>query len=591
MWKYLSIILSIIILTVVIGVTIFWAQAFYRSVNNYQSPLSKVNLPTQELVLPQTARVVVVLISGLGYNTSQTLDWPVFRQLAQTGANALVYSSPPSYSQTAAVTLVTGAPPELNGAPVTDNPVEALSVTDIDTIFARARVSHQRTVLLGPAEWRRLIPRNHLDETVFINASGQEADQAIVEAALPILKSNNFDLIFINLTQLDFAAKHQGGPESNAYLQAASRADNLLGQINQATDTRHSVLMILSDHGYTSSGGYGGAEPEVTQQPLVIVGDSIIPGTYSDIRHTDIAPTITTLLGTAPPAAARGRILFEMFRLNEQAQTTAQLALAQQRVALAYAYVTRILGPEATLPVTLLTDLALAQTTFTQNNVSGALQLALLNQENADIQMDAIKYNRIQSEQWPRLALTLFLVILWGIILWRRRGPHAGLIIVATVVTIGLYHILYQLQGYTYSISDLNNFVDLPFDVARRTAVSMLAGGGLLLVLLMLVSEDDWVILLGTGYGFGVLVTLIYALPLFWAFWQNGLTVSWYLPAVNTVFWQVTSLFEVMIAAILGLLLPWPIMVLNLLVNWVKRYLDKERPGRPEPDVLPGLRL
>ena len=130
----------------------------------------------------------------------------------------------------------------------------------------------------------------------------------------------------------------------------------------------------------------------------------------------------------------------------------------------------------------------------------------------------------------------------------------------------------------------------MPFDIARRTAVSLLAGGGLVLIMLMLAREEDWLTLLSTGYGFGLLVTFIFTLPLFWAYWQNGLTVTWYLPAILPAFWQITALLETMIAAILGILLPWPIMTLNLFVNLTRRRLDESR-ARAKSDALPGLHL
>jgi hypothetical protein len=81
-----------------------------------------------------------------------------------------------------------------------------------------------------------------------------------------------------------------------------------------------------------------------------------------------------------------------------------------------------------------------------------------------------------------------------------------------------------------------------------------------------------------------------FALPLFWAFWQNGLTAAWRLPVILPAFWQITGLLEVMIAAILALLLPWPIMILNLFVNLMRRRLDESR-ARAKSDALPGLHL
>ena len=158
------------------------------------------------------ANVVVVLVSGLGYDDSQTLEMPVFEQLTQTGASAAIQSLLPTYSQTSQITLITGAPPETNSAPPNDQPLGALSLIEIDSIFAQAHQAQQKTAIFGLSDWQRLIPRNHLDETLFVNTSGPEADQTIMEAVLPILKENNIDLTLIHLTQLDFAAKNQGGP-------------------------------------------------------------------------------------------------------------------------------------------------------------------------------------------------------------------------------------------------------------------------------------------------------------------------------------------------------------------------------------------
>jgi hypothetical protein len=590
MKKYLSIVLTIFILLCIIAGMTIWIQAFYESVKTYQSPLQELELPAQPSILPKTARIVIVLISGLGYEASQALNLPVFAQLTQTGASTAIQSDPPTYSQTSRLTLVTGAPADVNGAPPMDQPLENLSPTSIDTIFARVHEAHLQTALLGRDDWQYLIPANDLDNTFFVNAAGPDADQVILQAALPLIKNSQVDLVFIQFTGLEFAAKRPGGLSSDGYQAAVSNIDSYLGQISRAVDFNETVLMVLGDHGYTESGGQGGDEIEIVRQPLVIIGKNIIPGSYTDIRQLDIAPTISTILGTPPPKSAYGRILFEMLSLNEQSRTGAQLTLAQQRIALAAAYITQIKGSDVSLPESLLADLAQAEKTFTQNNLGGAFQLALLTQENADSQIAAAKYGQIQTEQWSRLIIVILVTSIWFMIMWRRRGRHASLIVVATIITLGLYHTLFQLQGYSYSISSFNNFAQLPFDIARRSVVSLLAGGALVLIFLMLVDEKNWITLLGTGYGFSLFVTFIFALPLFWAFWQNGFTVKWYLPAVVPVFWQIVGLLEVMMAAIVGLLLPWPIMLLNLFVNWVRRHLS-DSPSRSEQDALPGLHL
>ena len=182
--RQLSIILSVFLLVAISAGAIFWIRAFNKSIVNYQSPLSTVDLLPQTSTSPIISNVVVVLISGLGYDSAQALALPTFEQLAQRGANAAILSFPPTYSQTSWATLITGASPETNSAPPIDQPSENLSLLNIDTIFARAHQAQQSTALLGTTDWQRLISRNHLDETFFINTTGPEADNLIVEAAL-----------------------------------------------------------------------------------------------------------------------------------------------------------------------------------------------------------------------------------------------------------------------------------------------------------------------------------------------------------------------------------------------------------------------
>ncbi len=590
MKKYDSVGLSILVLVSIIIGAALWIRVFYASIQNYRSPFREADLSAQPFTTPKTAKVVMVLISGLGYDDSLALELPVLEQLKRAGATAAVQSIPPTYSQTAWGTLITGAPPDTNDAPPIDKPPEELHLLEIDTIFARAHEAKLQTALLGLADWRRLIPRNQLDYTFFVDEPGPKADQAIIEASLSLIENDNTDLVLIHFTQVDFAGQYQGGSSSEAYRQAAHTVNAYLGQISKVMDLGHSVLVVLADHGHIARGGHGGDEVEIIWQPLVMMGQGIISGNYSDVYQTDIAPTISTMLGLAPPTAAQGRILFEMLQLTESDQAIAQLVLARQRVALAEVYLTHIQDPQATLPEVLSADLAQMQASFANNNISGALQLALLAQEEADAQIAIARNSRLKAEQWPRLVIALLVILIWFTTMWRRRGFYAGSIVIAAIMTIILYHVLYRLQGYSYSLSSLENFSELPFDITRRMTVSLLVGGGLVLIFLMLVNEAEWLTLLGTGYGFGVLVTFIFALPLCWAYWQNGVMATWRLPAVVPAFWQITSLFEVTIAASLGLLLPWPIMGLNLLVNLVRRRFSKARP-QTESDTLPGLHL
>src|SRR5262245_38953302 len=177
--KYISVSLSVFTLVGAVLCTLLWTRAFYQSVENYQSPLVGSDLPPQPSQLPKTARVVVVLISGLGNEAAQSLELPTLSQWTKTGASAVIKSEAPTYSQVAQMTLMTGAPAETNGAPPIDKAIETLTPLQIDTVFARAHEARQRTALLGNITWQKLIPQTQLDETFFVDGLGPGADQAV----------------------------------------------------------------------------------------------------------------------------------------------------------------------------------------------------------------------------------------------------------------------------------------------------------------------------------------------------------------------------------------------------------------------------
>ncbi len=588
--KLISIGLSILLLATIIIGTALWIRVYFDSIKNYRSPLRQVELAPQPSISPgPTNRVVIILISGLGYDDTLALNLPVLEQLRQAGATAAIESIPPSYAQTTWATLITGAPPETNDAAPVDLPLAEIHSLETDTIFAQAQAAGLKTALLGLAAWSKLLPQGQINHSFFVNEAGPAADQAIFEAALPLIENDQADLLLFHFTQVDEAAQASGGTASEAYRQAAAQVDAYLNQISAAMDLNRSVLIVLSDHGHIAKGGHGGNEVEVIWQPLVMIGENVIPGNYSDVSQTDVAPTIATLLGLPVPTAAQGRILFELFHLTQAERATAQMALTRQRVALTEAYLSQIGGPESKLPEQLLADLDRAQGALEKNNLGGAFQLAGLAQTEADAQMAAARHKRLSTEQFRRFIGASLIALLWFVTMWHRRGFHAGLIVIAALLTVALYHTLYQIQGYSYSLSSVKPLTELPLEIARRTAVSLLVGGGLVLVVLMLVKEDNWLTLLGSGYGFGLLVTFIFALPLLWAFWQNGFVVTWHLPGVLPAFWQLTALFEVLASAILALLLPWPIMMLNLFVSLTRHYLSGTRSQKS--DVLPGLHL
>ncbi len=585
MGRFLSIILiNILILVGIVVSTTAWVDLFYQAILAYRSPLSGAVLSPQIDTPAQTDKIVVVIISGLGYDNSFVVDMPTLAGLRQIGANAAILSTPPTFSQTSWATLISGAPPELNDAPPFDLPVSILYAPNVDTIFNRVRQANHQTALLGHSSWQRLVPQNQLDNTFFVDVQGPQADELILENSLTFIKDSDIELVVVHLTQLNFAASEQGGLGGIAYQQATAVIDAHLAQILATLDLTNTVLMVLSEHGHLGGGGHGGAEIEVIWQPLVMVGENVIPGDYSDINQSDIAPTITALLGVPPPTAAQGRILYEMLRFNELDQAQTQMVLAQQRIALADYYNQQINGVVPNdAPTTDPFDRALAA--IENNNISGAIELATFAQVDADTRLQIARNQSITREQLQRIPVALIIVGLWALIMWRQRDAHTVSILISALITIGLYHALYQLQGYTYSISIFTDLSILPLEIARRITASVFTGGGVLFILLLLSNESRWLPTLSTLYTYSLLIAFSFLLPFFWGYWQNGLVPTTHLPEVNSLFWQIMGALESGFTAVLGLLLPWPITVLILFIQRL-RFPNRTIQSRPKSDAL-----
>jgi hypothetical protein len=118
-----------------------WTTNLMESAQTYRSPLAKNQpAPGQSLGAPFTRRVVVILIDALRYDTSTNSSvMPFLNKLRAQGASATMHSQPPSYSDPAWTTILTGAWPDINDSQLFNPPDDfsARALTQ-DNIFAAA---------------------------------------------------------------------------------------------------------------------------------------------------------------------------------------------------------------------------------------------------------------------------------------------------------------------------------------------------------------------------------------------------------------------------------------------------------------------
>jgi hypothetical protein len=566
MRKYGGILLSLFLLSAAAVGAYRWADALQYSLFTFQSPLLLAEISPGDQIPPQTQRVVVVVISGLGYDAIRSADMPNLEALLEAGASTTMISQPPTYPFPAWTTLLTGTWPELNNAPILKDKTANQRSLAFDHLFAVAHDAGLRTAITGHEGLKSLLPAETFDAGFFTLQEDASADAEVAQAALEFMADPQYHLIMVYFSQLDAVGRTEG-VYTDAYNSAAHQVDNYLRQVIRLVDMSRAVLVVTSDHGLTEDGWLGGHESELTQLPFVIIGHNIVPGDYSPAQQIDLAPTVAALLGGRLPAAAQGRPLYEMVQLDEEALTYGQLQLATQKAALGEAYL-RVMGQPG-LSQEIYQDLDGAQQALDDGNYAGAMELATLISEEVVAEMASARGARIASKRVPRLVLTAGVLFVALIFFWGRRGPHTLLSMIGAGVAIGVYYGWYRFAGYTFSLSVVDTIDGFAATLVRYAAIGIIAGGLLVLVGLLLEDERDWSEAILAGYDYGLYAIVLAALPAMFGFWKQGATIRWYLPDLGLSITQFVALAQVTIVAVLAIPLPW---IVALVVWGVSRW-------------------
>jgi hypothetical protein len=202
-------------------------------------------------------------------------------------------------------------------------------------------------------------------------------------------------------------------------------------------------------------------------------------------------------------------------------------------------------------------DLDSTQQTLRDGNQAGALELANLISEEVKADMASSKAARIERERVPRVVVTALVLCLALLLFWGRRGSHTLLSIIAGGVAVGIYYGLYQLEGYSFSLSAVDTIESFVATLIRYAVVGMLGGGLVLLIGLLTQDERDWAAAVTAGYDFGLYAVFLAALPALFGFWQQGAIIRWYLPDLRFSVLQFAALVQVTAVALVAIPLPW----------------------------------
>jgi len=497
------------------GVGIFWALGSIDQIFAYRSPLKNSPPLLHAQVSGQVARqVVIVLVDALRYDTaSEETVMPVLAQLRNTGASARMHSRAPSYSQPGYTTLLTGAWPDLNDGPPVNKAYADLWTFTQDDLFSMAHRAGLKTAVSGYYWFERMIPQQAVSASFYTAGEDRAADRAVVDAALPWLRSGAYALVLIHIDQVDFAGHHEGGPHDPRWNQAAARADQLLGEILASLELSRDIVLVVSDHGQIDRGGHGGHDAVTLVEPFVIAGKSIKPGQYPDIQMVDVAPTIAALVGAGQPASSQGRPLTEWFDLSPEWGFQARAYAENQH-----------------------------------QKLLETLQIALDAPEAGS--MEEIQARQRQTGMAWRITVLLAGLLVPALILVWLRGAGWRWWLGGGVLSQAVFHLYYGvIDNRTYSLSSVDSQAQLLTSATIGALLGLLAGGLLVVLAARRIKRQPARALIV----FVCLSVYLQSFPVLWSYFVNGWRIQGVLPEAGSAFVGVLAALQMAVTGVSGL--------------------------------------
>ncbi|MFN8473472.1 MAG: alkaline phosphatase family protein [Anaerolineae bacterium] len=624
---------SVLLLATTLGAW-WWLRALSASVRDYRPvslslPLTGEPAPSGERTsvasTPLAQSVVLVVVSGLRADAIRRM--PTLTDLSSRAALADIIVEPVASEPATWGTLLTGAGPELSGAPLLAAPTHPLSA---DTLFAAAARAGLSSAVFSRGPWDGLIPdeliRANLAPTGFTQVAA--ADSAATDAARDAVRRGTADLIVLPYQHVAVAGA-MFGPESLEYQRAAQTVDADIAALLKDIDLRRTALVITADRGLSE---HTAANDETSRVPLLILGPQVKAGAYGPFAQADVAPTVATILGIPPPTQAQGITRMEMLAAPDAARAQRGIADAAQKIGLAGAVAqaygsarlrrqaaddvdglrvittTAELGNDAgawrlaeptaraaqqhvqevrqdvldeaadsrLLPVLLWGALLLAATLWRLNltrlALIGAAGVAFVLQlGHLEAAVSAFGLSLSVTEITRGIALAVLLAIGLGVWwLWARRDPRAARMTVAAALAV------VTLVAATLALPrplTLNGFL-MGAPVIRiiilRAALALAWGGAVVLALAWWQGGENEAHGAGAARAaglmgrYGVALAALLSLQLAATWFLVGPTVPEFLPAVEIVFLEGATLATLVAVGVGGLLAPWPTAVAYL---------------------------
>jgi hypothetical protein len=280
-----------------------------------------------------TRHLLLVIVDGLRYDYATDRErLPNFAAAMQRYTGGEMWAGRVTMTTSAVLSYGTGQRGNLEQVVRNANPAPP----PFDTWLANARRSGLRVAVAGDPAWVSMFGA-YIDEA--------RLDPEGVAIDVDFNPQTFRDTRALLGTRPNFLVAHFVTPDhqGHAYTLPSERYrahikgfDSQLFELLAELDPAWTVI-VTSDHGALDSGTHGGDVEVARRVPIFAYGPGIASGIKLTKRldQADLAGTMATLLGVAPPLHSRGHVLVEWLAVSPGEQ--AQIACTDARRALGYA--------------------------------------------------------------------------------------------------------------------------------------------------------------------------------------------------------------------------------------------------------------
>jgi len=282
--------------------------------------LTATDTPTEVLACiwpPQ--RVLIISVDSLRPDAVRdTTAAPFLLNFARQGSYTWnAQTTMPSITMTGHLSMLSGYDATTHG--VINNKIWQTpeAVVEIPTIFQRANEANLTTALFSGKGHLLYIERAGFQDFSYVDKAAKDAE--IAERVVDYIINNDFNLMFINLANVDKTG-HAYGWMSNEQLLTISIADSAVQTIVGALEAKgilaSTLIIINSDHGGTGISHGDAHIPTNRTIPWMINGPCVKPGyqVQQDVNVFDTAAMALWGLGIEIPADLDGKLVCDVFQ-------------------------------------------------------------------------------------------------------------------------------------------------------------------------------------------------------------------------------------------------------------------------------------